>query len=132
DRGSGADEPRGGGRVMRAGKQADTVLASELDDLGLDFMGAADDERADADLDATLLDIAPVADDDERLLGSDLFAFGNFPEGANIHRADANVEFLDAVFIDGVQHRALEGTGDVRETGAHLSHRAGFVEARNE
>ena len=54
---------------------------------------------------ARLLDVAAVADDDDGLAGGNFFALGDAPEGADVHRAEADVEFLDLAFADEVERR---------------------------
>ena len=132
DAGGGADDPGGGGGVVGTDDDRDAVGAGESDGFLVGIEIAGDDEGADAQLDGAELDVAPVADDDNRLAGGDLLALGNAPESGDVHRAEADVEVLDVFLVYEMQGAALEGAGDVGERRVDLAHRAGLVDAGDE
>ena len=132
DGGGGADDPGGGGRIVGADDQAHAAGAGQPGDLVVHRQVARDDEQAHADLDRTLLDVPAVADDDDGLPGRDVLLGGEPAEGADVHRADADVELFQRVFIDQVQHPGLERAGDVGEPGVHPAHEAGLAQPRGE
>ncbi len=132
DAGGRADEPRGGGGVVRAHDDADAAVLRERHGLLVDFEIAGDDERADAELDGAALHVATVADDDDRLAGGNLLALGDAPKGLDVHRAEADEEVLDLLLVDEMDGAALEGAGDVGERGVDLPHEPGLADARDE
>ena len=114
-RGRRADDPGGRGGVVGAADEADALGLGEFDDLGFDLEVAGDDEGADAEFDGALLNVAAVADDDERLIGGDFLALGNAPERTDVHRAEPDKQILDLALADEVERPGAEGAGDVGE-----------------
>jgi len=78
---------------------------------GIGFEIARDDKETHADLDGALLDVPPVADDDDRLVGGDALALGDFRERAHVHGAHAHKELLDGVGVGHVEDAGFERAG---------------------
>ena len=71
----------------------------EFNDFRVHLEVAGDDEGADAEFDGALLDIAAIADNDQRLAGRDLLTLGNAPERLDVHGAEADEQLLDLAMI---------------------------------
>ena len=130
--GRGANDPRGGCRVVGADDERDIRFASSLDYFFINFECACDDEESHAELKAAILDVSAVADNDDATIRGEPIFLVVATKGANIHRADTDEEFLDFVNIVRVEYLGIERVDDGLHAGFDSTHGTRFVWLRDE